>query len=575
MVTSDALKTFGAAVRKARVDAGWTLSELAHQAFGNSDRKGFVSQIELGKRQITPLTAGKLAEALALKDDVLDLILKNDPPADDAPTPEDTRAAQLLTETEKEGDPGIGETLLIALAYEYADTNTADLRLAYNDLKAALEAARNMKARAALPDNTGDGVAAVRAEVQRLNEEDGPEAGGAFLDDAIARKTAEMGALLDLGIDQDRVRNDPKAAAAKLVMQLRMDATPDRIFDALRDLQDDWYVRGRDGGLNFDASVAISLAEASCDLARGADQSGTALNVLGIALGTLGERETDTARLEQAVAAHTDALQEWTRDRVPMNWAAAKNNLGSALQHLGERENSTTRLEQAVAAYTDALKEWTREKVPRQWAGVYSNLSTALQSLGERELNTTRLEHAVAAYAAVLQEWTREEVPMDWAATQHNLGSALKSLGQLETDSARLKQAVVAYTNALQERTREKVPLDWAATQNNLGNALFSLAAYENGTVQLKQAVHALTNALEERRREKVPLDWATTQHNLGHVEIAFFDMTNGAAHLDRAQSHADAARKVYEAAGADYFIRLVDDQLSKIAQRRLEVASA
>ena len=31
---------------------------------------------------------------------------------------------------------------------------------------------------------------------------------------------------------------------------------------------------------------------------------------------------------------------------------------------LGERESGTARLEEAVAAYRDALKEWTRERVP-------------------------------------------------------------------------------------------------------------------------------------------------------------------------------------------------------------------
>jgi len=35
---------------------------------------------------------------------------------------------------------------------------------------------------------------------------------------------------------------------------------------------------------------------------------------------------------------------------------------------LGERESGTARLEQAVAAYDEALKEWTRERVPLQWA---------------------------------------------------------------------------------------------------------------------------------------------------------------------------------------------------------------
>src|SRR5262245_39752243 len=59
---------------------------------------------------------------------------------------------------------------------------------------------------------------------------------------------------------------------------------------------------------------------------------------LGIALRTLGEREGDTARLEEAVAAFRDALKERTRERVPLDWAMTQNNLGIALRTLGERE---------------------------------------------------------------------------------------------------------------------------------------------------------------------------------------------------------------------------------------------
>ncbi len=66
---------------------------------------------------------------------------------------------------------------------------------------------------------------------------------------------------------------------------------------------------------------------------------------------TLGERESGTARLEEAVAAYRAALKERTRDRVPLDWAMTQNNLGNALLRLGERESGTARLEQAVAAY--------------------------------------------------------------------------------------------------------------------------------------------------------------------------------------------------------------------------------
>ena len=78
-----------------------------------------------------------------------------------------------------------------------------------------------------------------------------------------------------------------------------------------------------------------------------------------LTLSTLGEGESGTARLEEAVNAYRDALLERTRERVPLDWAMTQNNLGSALSTLGERESGTARLEEAVNAYRDALLEMT------------------------------------------------------------------------------------------------------------------------------------------------------------------------------------------------------------------------
>jgi hypothetical protein len=47
------------------------------------------------------------------------------------------------------------------------------------------------------------------------------------------------------------------------------------------------------------------------------------------------------ARLEEAVAAYRDALQELTRARVPLQWARTQNNLGNALLRLGVQEGGT------------------------------------------------------------------------------------------------------------------------------------------------------------------------------------------------------------------------------------------
>jgi hypothetical protein len=45
------------------------------------------------------------------------------------------------------------------------------------------------------------------------------------------------------------------------------------------------------------------------------------------------------------------ALKERMRERGPLDWAITQNNLGNALAARGERESGTARLDDAVAAY--------------------------------------------------------------------------------------------------------------------------------------------------------------------------------------------------------------------------------
>ncbi len=86
---------------------------------------------------------------------------------------------------------------------------------------------------------------------------------------------------------------------------------------------------------------------------------------LGIALQTLGERQTGTVGLREAVAAYREALQENTRKRVPLAWAMTQMNLGGALVALGERESGVERLEEATIVCRQALEENTRVCVCR------------------------------------------------------------------------------------------------------------------------------------------------------------------------------------------------------------------
>ena len=215
--------------------------------------------------------------------------------------------------------------------------------------------------------------------------------------------------------------------------------------------------------------------------------------------GRSGERESGTARLEEAVAAYRAALEERTRERVPLDWAMTQNNLGNALSsarragerdgaaggggrglsrgaggkdaragaaRLGERRRTTsaTRFRRSASGRA-GRRGWRRRSRPiaRRWRngrasgcrstgrGRRTTSATRSGRSGERESGTARLEEAVAAYRAALEERTRERVPLDWAMTQNNLGNALRTLGERESGTARLEEAVAAYRAALEE----------------------------------------------------------------------------------------------------------------------------
>ena len=99
----------------------------------------------------------------------------------------------------------------------------------------------------------------------------------------------------------------------------------------------------------------------------------------------LGERESGTERLDEAVAAFSEALKEYTRERVPLDWASTQNNLGGALFRLGERESGTERLDEAVAAFSEALKELTPDAAPRGNQIALRNLAEAEKLLAARK----------------------------------------------------------------------------------------------------------------------------------------------------------------------------------------------
>jgi tetratricopeptide (TPR) repeat protein len=146
---------------------------------------------------------------------------------------------------------------------------------------------------------------------------------------------------------------------------------------------------------------------------------------------TLGRRESGTARLEEAVAAYRAALEERTRERVPLDWATTQYNLGNALQELGERESGTARLEEAVLAYQAALQERTRERVPYPWALTMANLALTYEALFEKSSDPVWLDRGQVAARDALAVYQE-------AGAEYDIGTSQDLIARLESKRAAL-----------------------------------------------------------------------------------------------------------------------------------------
>lgn len=486
----------------------------------------------------------------------------------------------LLARLEAAGDTarieaaGLPAEIVIELARRVSK-DVADLDQAFAELERAVSIAIDFKAQAERGSNLGDFADVVIARMADLTaqsrfEEASAEADRAFRqwqegESARREDARQVGLkLLNAGMQQDMLRRDPVAVArrAAALVDLEM-PDPTARFEALRQVQDECYVRGRDRGLSLDLSVSMEIARIAVDRASDAVERGTALNDLGVSLQFLGERAGGPAGedfLNEAVAAYDAALEVYARDVTPAQWAMTLGNRANALTILGQRADGAAGdafLKNAVAAYDSALEVFAGETMPADRAKTQVNRAIVLQTLGHRAggpAGEAFLKQAVAAYDAALEVYTRETIPADWAITQVNRANALLRLGERASSAAGeafLREAVTAYDSALEVITRDAMPAQWAMTQGNRANALRNLgerAGGAAGEASLKDAVAAYDAALEVFTRDAMPAQWATAQMNRANVLSTLGGHAGGAAgeaFLQQSVAAYDAALEI------------------------------
>ena len=240
------------------------------------------------------------------------------------------------------------------------------------------------------------------------------------------------------------------------------------------------------------------------------------LGTMAVALYDHFKHMGDGSNLDQAILYYNQALEVFTRQADPSNWANTMMNLGNAYS---ERihEDRAENLEQAILCYNQALEIRTRQAAPGEWAGTMNSLGNAYRERirGDAAEN---LEQAILYYNQALEVRTRQAAPMNWAMTMMGLGSAYYF--RICGDKAEnLEQASKCYEQALEVRTRQADPGKWAMTMMGLGN-VYSERIRGDTAENLEQAILYYKQAQEVCTRQTAPGKWVRTVGNLGSAYL-------------------------------------------------------
>ena len=153
--------------------------------------------------------------------------------------------------------------------------------------------------------------------------------------------------------------------------------------------------------------------------------------------------------------------------------AEAQMNLGLVLQSLVPF--NLARMTDSIQAYQKALQVFTWQKYPQEYAILHNNIAIAYLSMPlTSEKESLRQGLAVQTFEEALKHIRLINHPREYAMLQNNLGNALQYLPSSHP-LENILQAIAAYDEALKVRDPKDTPLEYANTISNKANALFSL----------------------------------------------------------------------------------------------------
>ena len=200
-----------------------------------------------------------------------------------------------------------------------------------------------------------------------------------------------------------------------------------------------------------------------------------------------------------AIASLSMALEVYTKENFPLQWAEIQNNLGNAYRGKIKGDKAEN-IEMAIASLNMALEVYTKINFPLQWAEIQNNLGNAYRER-IRGNKAENIERAIARLQLALMVYTKQYLPLQLAEIQNNLAIAYGK--RIEGDKAKnLETAITAFQNSLQIFTPENLPIECLTVSHNLGDLYFQKAEWQWAIETYKIAIKAV----------EFSCSWATTE---------------------------------------------------------------
>jgi len=238
----------------------------------------------------------------------------------------------------------------------------------------------------------------------------------------------------------------------------------------------------------------------------------------------------DVSRAGEAIRAGERALEVYTYEATPVEWAEIQLLLGGLFRARPDGDRAEN-LERAATALDAALRVFTHDAFPDEWlqAHYHRGPVQVFRTGGDRNENLRRaLESLRIAVAGV----PREDAPDVWAALQVTIAQAL--LDRTDDDEqAHIEEAIAALEAAVPVLGQDDASQSWILARRFLADAYLRREAGDAGD-NLERGIQAL-EAVQQRDWPPVDVDaWTTAQANLGQ---AYARRHRG----DRAQNRAKA----------------------------------